>query len=108
MTMRSRWLLLSALAWAALVQGAPPKAPRLWRGIDVEGMDTSRKLWEDFYQFANGKWLAQADIPPDRPSVYVFTLLDDRNREVLRHILEETARDRTAPADSIRGKVGAF
>jgi predicted metalloendopeptidase len=110
MTRIGRPLLLSALLLPALApaQDAPHKAPPLWRGIDVAGMDLSRKPWEDFYQYANGKWLAKADIPADRPFVYVFTLLDDRNREMLHQICEEAARDRDAPRDSVRGLVGAF
>jgi putative endopeptidase len=71
-------------------------------------MDPSRKPWEDFYQFANGKWISETDIPPDRPAVFVFTLLAKRNREQMRTILEEAANDKSAPRDSVRGKVGAF
>jgi putative endopeptidase len=83
---------------------AKTKEPRLWRGIDTAGMDRSQKPWDDFYQFANGKWIAETDIPPDRPAVYVFTMLAKHNRQQLRKILEEAAQDK----DGIRGKVGAF
>ncbi|HTU19487.1 MAG TPA: M13 family metallopeptidase, partial [Gemmataceae bacterium] len=85
---------------------AKTREPRLWRGIDTAGMDPLRKSWEDFYQYANGKWIAETDIPPDRPAVFVFTLLAKSNREQLRKILEAAAKD--AAKDSIRGKVGAF
>jgi putative endopeptidase len=110
MTMRFRFLLtvllVTALAGAAPADDAKSKAPHLWRGIDVAGMDLSRKPWEDFYQFANGKWIARADIPPDRPSLYVFTLLADRNRNILHQILEKAAADHDATG--IRALVGAF
>jgi putative endopeptidase len=102
----------------------PPekKEPRLWRGIDRAGMDLTRKPWEDFYQYANGKWIAGTDIPADRPAVYVFTLLAKHNREELRQILEAAATPLTLPSppkggegrvrgdskDDIRRKVGAF
>src|SRR5262249_3468108 len=76
--------------------------------IDLAGMDTSVKPYEDFYQFANGKWLSTATIPADRPSIAMFTLLRDRNQEVLHQILEETAKGSTAPKSSPAGKVGAF
>ncbi len=98
-------LLVFTLTYADEVK---TKEPRLWRGIDTAGMDPARKPWEDFYQFANGKWIAQTDIPPDRPAVYVFTLLDKHNREHLRQVLEEAAKDTDAPKGSIRAKVGAF
>jgi putative endopeptidase len=98
-------LLVLALTHA---EEAKSKEPRLWRGIDTAGMDPSRKPWEDFYQYANGKWIAETDIPSDRPAVYVFTLLAKRNREQLRKILDEAANDKDAPKDGIRWKVGAF
>jgi putative endopeptidase len=102
--------LLLAAGWA--LAEAPKlkesKPPRFWRGVDVAGMDPSRKPWEDFYQYANGKWIAETDIPPDRPSVYVFTLLAKRNREELRKILETAAADKDAAKTGIKWKVGAF
>jgi putative endopeptidase len=82
------------------------RAPRLWRGIDVAGMDRAKKPWQDFYDYANGKWLAQTDLPADKPSLYVFTLIDDANREKLHAILEAAAKDKSG--DGIKGKVGAF
>lgn len=98
-------LLVLALA---CTKEAKTKEPRLWRGIDTAGMDPTRKPWEDFYQYANGKWIAETDIPSDRPAVYVFTLLAKRNRELLHKILAEATDDKDADKDSIRGKVGAF
>jgi putative endopeptidase len=84
------------------------KEPRFWRGIDTAGMDRTREPWTDFYQYANGKWIAETDIPADRPSVYVFTMLAKRNRETLRKILEEAAGDTNAPRGEIKAKVGVF
>jgi putative endopeptidase len=101
-------LIIAGLTLAEAPKAKESKDPRFWRGIDVAGMDPSRKPWEDFYQYANGKWIAETDIPADRPSVYVFTLLAKRNREQLRKILDEAAADKDAPKDGIRWKVGAF
>jgi putative endopeptidase len=96
-------LLVSALGLLA----AEPVAAPTHSSIDQKGMDLSVKPYEDFYQYANGKWLATATIPGDRPMIAMFTLLQDRNREVLHEILE-TAKKADAPKDSITGKVGAF
>jgi predicted metalloendopeptidase len=38
-------------------------------------MDRSVRPGDDFYQFANGKWLAATSIPADRVQVDSFTLL---------------------------------
>jgi predicted metalloendopeptidase len=97
---------LLALA-VALVPAAEPAAPA-HSGIDLAGMDPSVKPYEDFYEYANGKWLASATIPADRPAIAMFTLLRDHNQEVLHQIAEEAAKDARAPKDSIPAKVGAF
>jgi putative endopeptidase len=101
---------LSLLVFSQRLTAEPPAAtpPRLWRAIDTAGMDTSVKPWEDFYQYANGTWLRQTEIPADRSSLYVFTLLDDANRQKLRKILDAAADDKHAPKGGIKAKVGAF
>src|SRR5581483_10179469 len=90
------------LAAAVAVPNEPEATPH--RGLDVSGMDMSVKPYEDFYQFANGRWLARTSIPEDRPSVSLISLLQDRNREVLHGILEETARDSGASKDALAAK----
>jgi putative endopeptidase len=71
-------------------------------------MDLAAKPWQDFYQFANGKWLAETEIPNDRAALYVFTLLQDANRQKLRKLLDAAAEDKEAARGSIKRKVGAF
>ena len=87
---------------------APPGADAPHSGIDLTGMDPSVKPYADFYQFANGKWLADTAIPADRASYAMFNVLSDRNRDVLHEILEDAAKDDKAPKDGLKGKVGAF
>src|SRR5579884_3490014 len=92
--------LLLLLAPAARAQAPAAAPPVLWRGIDKAGMDPSVQPWEDFYRYANGKWLERLVLPADRPSLYVFTLLQDNNRKKLRQILEDAARDNHAGKDT--------
>jgi putative endopeptidase len=98
-------LLAAAVALTAAPAAAPPT---LWRGIDTTGMDPSVKPWDDFYRYANGKWLERVELPADRPRVFVFTLLQDSNLQKLHEILEDAAKDAQGKPDSVRGKVGAF
>jgi predicted metalloendopeptidase len=85
-----------------------PVQSRSTHGIDMAAMDRSVKPAEDFYLFANGKWLAATTIPPDRSQVDSFTLVIDRTRLVLGQILEEAARDGGTNEDSITSKVGSL
>ncbi len=109
MLQRGHWLLFLLLILAPTALSVQPadKLPPLWHPLDVAGMDLEYKPWEDFYEFANGKWLRKLHLPADKPRLYVFTLLQEDNLDKLRRIAEEAAKDAKAP-DSIRGKVGAF
>jgi putative endopeptidase len=109
MVKRSRWFLFLLLVLVpATLPGQPAdKLPPLWHPLDVEGMDLEYKPWEDFYEFANGKWLRKLHLPADKPRLYVFTLLLEENQNKLGRIAEDAAKDSTA-SDTVRGKVGAF
>src|SRR5262249_52142418 len=64
------------------------------------------KPCDDFYQFANGTWLADNPIPSDFSSWSSFNILADKNRDALRKILEEAAAD--ASASGNEQLIGAF
>jgi hypothetical protein len=53
--MLCRLLLLLLLLIAARADAASPAgSTKLWRGIDVAGMDQTKNPCEDFYGYANG------------------------------------------------------
>ncbi|HEV3259004.1 MAG TPA: M13 family metallopeptidase, partial [Gemmataceae bacterium] len=101
-------MLLLVAAAGTQIPADAPHAPAPRSGVDLKGMDPSVEPYEDFYKFANGKWLAAASIPADRPSIAMFTLLQDHNREVLHRILKEAANDDRPVQGSLTAKVGAF
>ena len=45
--------------------GSLQKALAQISGIDFSGMDTSVRPQDDFYRYANGKWLESTEIPAD-------------------------------------------
>ena len=94
-----------ALSAAALPQ---PAAPAKAKALDPANLDTSVKPCEDFYQYANGTWLKSHPIPADRARYGSFDELSDRNREVLKKILEETSAKSDWPKGSNEQKVGDF
>jgi predicted metalloendopeptidase len=106
------------VAFAALVLGASPAAgqqaapgePSQARltTLDVAGMDTGAQACTDFYQYANGGWLAAHPIPSDRPRWGTFDELRQRNQTDLRGILEKLAADRSSAEGSEERKLGDF
>ena len=58
-------------------------------GLDPANMDTSVDPAENFYRFANGKWLDSNPIPGEYPAWNTFTALHDANLGRLRTMLEE-------------------
>jgi putative endopeptidase len=75
---------------------APTAAIGPW-GFDVAGMDTTVKPGDDFYKYANGKWLATNKIPPDLPGWGTFTRLAVETEAQVHDIVE------SVPADAANG-----
>lgn len=79
------------------------------RMLDPAARDTTCAPCRDFYQWANGGWLARSTIPPAYSSWGSFDEIRDRNQGVLRGLLEQAARDASyAPAGSSARKLGVF
>ena len=68
-------------------------------------MDRTADPCEDFFQYATGGWVAAHPIPPEYPRWGSFDALALRNQEVLRGILEASAK---APEGSEARKLGDF
>src|SRR5689334_23201273 len=77
-------------------------------GFNQSSMDPSVKACDNFYLYANGTWLKNNPIPPDRSSWGAGSELSEKNLTVLHQILENAAEDTHAPAGSIKQKVGTF
>src|ERR1700716_3397386 len=76
--------------------------------FDVTNMDTKASACTDFYQYANGGWLAANPIPAAYPAWGVANMLNEKNRDVLHEILEAAARNTHARKGSNEQKVGDY
>ncbi len=63
-------------------------------GFDAAGMDASAAPGDNFFRFANGKWLDNTEIPADKSNYGMFTALDDLSKERVKTILENAAKDK--------------
>lgn len=93
-------LCLGLTAFSLAAQSKP--------GVDPANIDTTVKPCEDFYAFANGGWLKSHAIPSDKPRFGAFEEVSERNRAILKQILEETSAKTAWTKGSVQQKVGDF
>ena len=75
-------------------------------GIDLTGMDKSVRPQDDFYRYANGKWLATTEIPDDEVGWGSYMTLRKESLEQSRVIVEGAAENHQK--DPAKKKIGAY
>lgn len=76
----------------------PDAEEKITHFIDLSAMDTSVLPGDNFFRYANGKWLDTAQIPADKIGVGAFEKLRDNSNKRMKAILEgisEDAKDST-------------
>jgi putative endopeptidase len=103
--------LLAGLAIALLVGGAAgagAPVPAIGRyGLDLAGGDPAVRPGEDFYRYADGKWLATTTLPADRSSWGTVPRLREESDAHVHEILEDAAAG-TAAEGSIARRIGDY
>ena len=67
-----------------------PAAPVI--GIDLAGIDKSVQPGDDFDQYANGTWRANAEIPADRSSTGIFLQVFQKAEQRTADLVASTSR----------------
>src|SRR6516162_9349154 len=100
--MKPSLLLSGILSVFAICFGAVAVVPGLT--LDLSSIEAGVSPGDDFYQYANGGWLAKNPIPPEFSSWGGFVELAERNRAILHEILEKAAQ----AASLAKTEPGAF
>lgn len=102
----ARLSLCGVLAAAAVFAQNPPDL-KTTSGLDLGAIDRKANPCDDFYQFACGTWLKNNPIPADQSQWGRFSELQERNRAILRGILEK-ASNPTPQRDADTQKIGDY
>ena len=76
-------------------------------GIDLSEMDKTVDPGNDFYEYVNGKWLQNFQIPADRARYGSFSLLAEKSEQRVRNIIDDLAAEKPDVA-TLNGKIAAY
>jgi endothelin-converting enzyme/putative endopeptidase len=106
--MRVFFLSVLLIASASIAGAADPSAKPTTEkisGIDQALFSETITPGDNFYLYANEKWLDETEIPGDKSNYGIFTVLDDRTREQVRDLIEQAADSKSKPGTPAQ-KVG--
>ena len=90
---------------ALLASACTEKTP-LTSGINIEGMNQNVRPQDDFYEYANGGWLAATEIPADEVGWGSYMTLRKESLEQSRAIVIEAAEN--PGSDAAKTMIGDY
>ncbi len=77
-------------------------------GFDLNNLDTTVNLKDDFYNWAIGNWRKNNPIPDDQTRWGAFTILAEQAREQVKTIIDDAVKKSKEGATGLTSKVGTF
>ncbi len=77
-------------------------------GIDMLGFGTNVRAQDDFYNYVNGTWMAEKEIPADKSNYGSFTKLADDAELNLQNLIKELSQQEDVDAGSTAQKIRDF
>jgi putative endopeptidase len=98
--LRMRWILTAAVlcspaAWAATPASQPS-------GLDLAGIDHGVKPGDNFFRYANGRWLKTAQIPADRSSTGTFLKVFEQSEKDTAELIRNAGASHPAAGSNAR------
>ncbi len=72
-------------------QNTPAATSTLSSGVRLDFIDQQAAPGENFFRYANGRWLDETEIPADKARYGAFTMLADKAQEDVKAIVQNTA-----------------
>ncbi|MEO6589382.1 MAG: M13 family metallopeptidase, partial [Pyrinomonadaceae bacterium] len=72
------------------------------KGFDVSRMNNSVEACTDFFEYANGTWLKNTEIPAAYSRWGSFNVLAENNRDILKSVLDESIKVKGAPGSDMQ------
>ena len=104
--MKYRVFLFITITVLAACNQKADMPPAVESGIDLSYMDTNARPQDSFYDYANGTWLSETEIPADKTRFGAFDILRDKVDAEVRAIIEASASAEKAAIGSADQKVG--
>ncbi|WP_292374566.1 M13 family metallopeptidase [Methanosarcina sp. UBA411] len=78
------------------------------KAFDPESMNLSIKPGDDFYEYSEGTWIKNHPVPAEKSRYGEFAIVEDRNYDRVKGIVESAANNTSAPEGSLEQKIGEF
>jgi putative endopeptidase len=106
--LRLSLILLAAAGLLAFVGHEVKSGSKPGKGIDLANFDKSVRPQDNFFQYVNGGWIKKNPIPATESRWGSFNELRDKNREIMRKVLEAAVKDKNAAKGSSQQLIGDF